>query len=123
MQAELRTFRVGVLNGGDPDLVGGDAAQNRSSGVGLQAKGLIIISFSYMNPRSGADAPFLEKFKQLAITFVDATYQIVASGMGIRQEKQSAPTPADWTLELTQVSMRASPARAESGKKLGFKVR
>jgi hypothetical protein len=112
-----------AIGGGDPDALGGGAAQGNVSGGGGKSECLIVVAFEETQLRAGSNAAGFEKLEQAAVALVDTADRIGRAGGSIGKKKQAAMAATGGTFHLAQVAVRADSSFAEFGQQLGFEVR
>src|SRR5271169_4288126 len=75
-----------------------------------------------VNFGSGTDATLLQKLKQVAIAFIDATHLKVFSRFGLSQQQQAATAPTGGTLEFSQVAVRTRNSTPKFGEQPGLEI-
>jgi hypothetical protein len=111
-----------VVGGGDPDAVGGGAAEGDVAAGGGQGESLVVIAFEEAQLCSGTNAAGFEKFEEAAVALVDSADGVGGSGCGVGEEKQAAMAAAGGALHLAEVAVRASASLAELGEEFGLEI-
>jgi|SRR5579863_4379922 len=113
---------TGLPGGGEPDAVGGGAAQRDVAGGGGEGEGLIVVAFEDAQFRGGADAAGFEEFEEATVALVDSADGVSDAGLGVGKEEQSTMTATGGAFHLAHIAVRADAAFAELGEEFGFEV-
>mgnify|MGYP007135468964 CR=1 FL=1 len=118
-----RSFGRAGVGGGEPDAIGGGAAERDVAGGGGESEGLVVIAFEDAHLCGGTDAAGFEELEQAAVALIDSADGVGDSGLRIREEKQAALTAAGGAFHLAHIAVRADASFAKLGEKFGFEVR
>jgi hypothetical protein len=80
-------FSCGVVGGGDPDALGGGAAQGDGTGYGGECEGLVVVAFEEAEPGSGTNAAGFEELEQAAIALINSADGVGGSGGGVGEQE------------------------------------
>ncbi len=75
-----------VVSGGEPDALGGGAAQRDGAEGGGEGEGLIVVAFEDAQLGGGADAAGFKEFEQAPVAFVDSADGVGDAGLSVGEE-------------------------------------
>jgi hypothetical protein len=113
---------TGALGWGDPDALGGGAAEGDGAGGGGESESLVVVAFEEAELCRRPDAAGFEKFEKTTIAFVNAADQIICAGSGIREEGEPAMAPAGGAFHLAEIAVGADAVFAELGEEFGLEI-
>src|SRR5579872_6610823 len=114
---------AGLSGCGNPDALGGGAAEGNVAGGGGKRERLIVVALKQPQPGAGANTARFKKFEKLAVALVNPADGVGRSGSGVGQKDQAAMAAAGGAFHLAEIAVRTDAAPAQPGEQPGVKVR